>query len=329
MALMQLTIPPLAIDRGTNAEPAYSAEAFRSLIGGLLTPEDTTGTIREGALSETALRVTVANDGTVYVNAGTYVVEADAAPYLCVVPSRVEIGKLSPADATNTGREFVYLRIDDPTTGGRDDRAGSIGIASASPVGASAYVMLAVITVPRLGAGAPSVADMRTYTAPAGAPVRFSTETIMNRWATAAVGQLAYVKATGSLYIRKRDTWRKLHEDDSDAKWTTVAPAAGFTLYGSSPLVVKVRGGVATVTGAVKPVRAGRLEDMGPILRLPTWARPTNDYPHVHLHQGSGKKTWVSRLDGSGELKPERYGSGSHEDVVTTTWLVFSITYVI
>lgn len=326
---MQLTIPPLSIDRGTNAEPAYSAEAFRSLIGGLLTPEDTTGTIREGALSETALRVTVETDGTVYVDAGAYVVEADAAPYLCVVPSRAEIGKLSPADATNTVREFVYLRIDDPTTGGRDDRAGSIVLTSAPPVGASSYVMLAVVTVPRLGAGAPSVADMRTYTAPAGAPIRFSTETIMSRWSTAAVGQLAYVKATGSLYIRKRDTWRKLHEDDSDAKWTTVAPAAGFTLYGSAPLVVKVRGGVATVTGAVKPVRAGRLEDMGPILRLPTWARPTNDYPHVHLHQGSGQKTWTSRLDGSGELKPERYGSGSHEDVVTTTWLVFSITYVI
>lgn len=326
---MQLTIPPLAIDRGTNAEPAYSAEAFRSLIGGLLTPEDTTGTIREGALSETALRVTVETDGTVYVDAGAYVVEADAAPYLCVVPSRAEIGKLSPADATNTVREFVYLRIDDPTTGGRDDRAGSIVLTSTPPVGASSYVMLAVITVPRLGAGAPSVADMRTYTAPAGAPIRFSTETILSRWSTAAVGQLAYVKATGSLYIRKRDTWRKLHEDDSDAKWTTVAPAAGFTLYGSAPLVVKVRGGVATVTGAVKPVRAGRLDDMGPILRLPTWARPTNDYPHVHLHQGSGQKTWVSRLDGSGELKPERYGSGSHEDVVTTTWLVFSITYVI
>lgn len=326
---MQLTIPPLAIDRGTNAEPAYSAEAFRSLIGGLLTPEDTTGTIREGALSETALRVTVETDGTVYVDAGAYVVEADAAPYLCVVPSRAEIGKLSPADATNTVREYVYLRIDDPTTGGRDDRAGSIGLTSTTPVGASADVILAMITVPRLGAGAPSVADLRTYTAPAGAPIRFSTETIMSRWSTAAVGQLAYVKATGSLYIRKRDTWRKLHEDDSDAKWTTVTPAAGFTLYGSTPLVVKVRGGVATVTGAVKPVRAGRLEDMGPILRLPTWARPTNDYPLVHLHQGSGQKTWMSRLDGSGELKPERYGSGSHEDVVTTTWLVFSITYVI
>lgn len=326
---MQLTIPPLAIDRGTNAEPAYSAEAFRSLIGGLLTPEDTTGTIREGALSETALRVTVETDGTVYVDAGAYVVEADAAPYLCVVPSRAEIGKLSPADATNAGREFVYLRIDDPTTGGRDDRAGSIVLTSTPPVGASAYVMLAEITVPRLGAGAPSVADMRTYTAPAGAPIRFSTETILSRWSTAAVGQLAYVKATGSLYIRKRDTWRKLHEDDSDAKWTTVAPAAGFTLYGSAPIVVKVRGGVATVTGAVKPVRAGRLEDMGPILRLPTWARPTTDYPHIHLHQGSGQKTWMSRLDGSGELKPERYGSGSQEDVVTSTWLVFSITYVI
>lgn len=253
-----LPLPPLAIDADPVTQlPAYSGAAFRTALGGLLatTSASATGT-RSGALDTRAFKASLSGQ-TVTVAPGGFVVGTSAGPYLMGLEQALLAGSITPADPTNARVDRVIVRVDDPSNGGTADRTAAVvvvsGTPSASPalpavVGASGWADLARIDVPRQGAGAASVTDLRAFSTTAGGVLPFSTQAQINAH-TPPDGALAFCLADSSLHLRAASKWARL----------IVAEDTGWMSFGSLPsgwaaresFQYRVRNGILYLRGAL------------------------------------------------------------------------------
>lgn len=120
---------------------------------------------------------------------------AEASAYLYAVDADVTApNNLTAADATNPRKDIVYATLTDPAegTGGSPGvtwgyTAGTASATPAVPATPARSMVLAVINVPKVGSGSPTVTPVWQYSVAAGAdiPVRTSAERDAITFATA------------------------------------------------------------------------------------------------------------------------------------------------
>ena len=121
-----------------------------------------------------------------------------------------------------------------------------------------------------------------------------------------------------------------------DSGWQTL-PLNGnaFKVYSNdasyTPMYRKVNG-VVEVTGGVSPLTAQTLGETGVTIgTLPTGFRPASNRDVQVICQGSGRKLWLLRIDGSGVVSAQRMrdmGSTSYQSMSTTEWMLFTATFL-
>lgn len=156
---------------GINASagsPAYNAQQFRESMAGLITPGAAGLQVAPGVRPGTGLAVSVVTS-TITVTPGCAVVQGASSavqgPYLAALDANWTQA-LTAADATNPRVDLVYLRVRDTDADGSGQRDCApvyvAGTPAGSPVtpsipGGTTGIILATISVPKVGAGSPTV----------------------------------------------------------------------------------------------------------------------------------------------------------------------------
>lgn len=114
-----------------------------------------------------------------------------------------------------------------------------------------------------------------------------------------------------------------------DSGWINATLSSRFTLYASdSECKYRKIGKYVQIHGVVKPKSAiaGSATDY-PIFTLPEGYRPSNSV--CSLCQGSGKNTWLLRVNTDGTVNFSRYGTTSNTEAGTSAWLPFDMGFLI
>ena len=114
-----------------------------------------------------------------------------------------------------------------------------------------------------------------------------------------------------------------------DSGWINATLSSRFTLYASdSECKYRKIGKYVQIHGVVKPTAtiAGSATDY-PIFTLPEGYRPSVSVYSVC--QGSGKNTWLLRVNTDGTVNFSRYGITSNAEAGTSTWLPFDMGFLI
>ncbi|MEU0675485.1 hypothetical protein ABZ330_21840 [Streptomyces sp. NPDC006172] len=156
---------------GINASggaPAYNAQQFRQSVSALTTPGASGLQAIPGARPGTGLAVSVAGS-TITVTPGSAVVQGASStvqgPYLAALDANWTQA-LTAADGTNPRIDLVYLRVRDTDADGSGQRdcipvyvAGTPAASPTAPTipAGTTGIVLATISVPKSGAGSPTV----------------------------------------------------------------------------------------------------------------------------------------------------------------------------
>ncbi|MFF9240112.1 hypothetical protein ACF1AL_14935 [Streptomyces sp. NPDC014801] len=168
---------------GINASggsPAYNAQQFRQSMSALMLPGANGLQVVQGVRPGSGLGVSVAGS-TITVTPGSAIVQGASStvqgPYLAVLDANWT-QTLTAADGTNPRIDLVYLRVWDTDADGTGQRnclpVYVVGTPAASPTAPTipagvTGVPLATISVPKSGAGSPTVSTtVRPYTVAAG-----------------------------------------------------------------------------------------------------------------------------------------------------------------
>lgn len=166
-------------------------------------------------------------------------------------------GSLTPADSNNPRIDIVYTLVTDPEDGTTVPTATRLylaGTAASTPVAPAAPTgafTIAQITVPKVGAGSPSVTWVAPYLAAAGGVREFTTLAALKAWTPATDGALAYANDTDNLwsYVASAVTPGWFHVGGRP-----VLGSIGFTtIYsssGTSPAGTSVQNGRVYLEGA-------------------------------------------------------------------------------
>ena len=114
-----------------------------------------------------------------------------------------------------------------------------------------------------------------------------------------------------------------------DSGWINATLSSYFNLYASdSECKYRKIGKYVQIHGVVKPKSAiaGSATDY-PIFTLPEGYRPSVSVYSVC--QGSGKNTWLLRVNTDGTVNFSRYGTTSNTQAGTSTWLPFDVGFLI
>lgn len=114
-----------------------------------------------------------------------------------------------------------------------------------------------------------------------------------------------------------------------DSGWINATLSSYFNLYASdSECKYRKIGKYVQIHGVVKPTAtiAGSATDY-PIFTLPEGYRPSVSVYSVC--QGSGKNTWLLRVNTDGTVNFSRYGTTSNAGASTSTWLPFDVGFLI
>lgn len=113
---------------------------------------------------------------------------------------------------------------------------------------------------------------------------------------------------------------------NTDSGWIQVTSYDGnFANYNSSSgTYYRKWGKIVQVVGQVKTTTA---LTSGTIFTLPTGFRP----PHqtYAIAQGSGVYKWLVSVSADGRVICERYGTTSQTSISTSSWLAFSIMFIV
>jgi hypothetical protein len=163
---------------GINASggsPAYNAQQFRQSMAGLMLPGASGLQVTPGVRPGAGLGVTVSGS-TITVTPGSAIVQGASStvqgPYLAVVDSNWT-QTLTAADGTNPRIDLVYLRVWDTDADGSGQRnclpvyvAGTPAASPTAPTipAGTTGIVLATISVPKSGAGSPTVSTASRQT---------------------------------------------------------------------------------------------------------------------------------------------------------------------
>lgn len=114
-----------------------------------------------------------------------------------------------------------------------------------------------------------------------------------------------------------------------DSGWINATLSSRFNLYASdSECKYRKIGKYVQIHGVVKPKSAiaGSTTEYT-IFTLPEGYRPSNSV--YSLCQGSGKNTWLLRVNTDGTVNFSRYGTTSTAEAGTSTWLPFDMGFLI
>lgn len=164
----------LAIN-ASGGSPAYNAQQWRQSLTSLALPGSGGLQVVPGVRPGAGLTVSVAS-GTVTVTPGSAIVQGASSvtqgAYLAVVDSNFT-ATLTAADGTNPRVDLVYLRVRDTDADGSGQRDCSpvyvAGTPAASPTAptipaGTTGIILATISVPKSGAGSPTVSTATRQT---------------------------------------------------------------------------------------------------------------------------------------------------------------------
>lgn len=115
----------------------------------------------------------------------------------------------------------------------------------------------------------------------------------------------------------------------ADSGWINATLSSRFTLYASdSECKYRKIGKYVQIHGVVKPKSAiaGSTTEYT-IFTLPEGYRPSNSV--YSLCQGSGKNTWLLRVNTDGTVNFSRYGTTSNTEAGTSAWLPFDMGFLI
>lgn len=118
-----------------------------------------------------------------------------------------------------------------------------------------------------------------------------------------------------------------------DGDWINLEVDDAYTVYNGNAMYTpkyKVVGNVVTVIGCVSPkVAYTSSSELVTIARgIPAKYRPV--MPAYFVCQGSSMRRWTCAVNYStGEIQMARYGIADYENVPTSAWLMFCISYVI
>lgn len=159
----------------SGGSPAYTAQQFRESMTGLMLPGSGGLQVVAGVRPGSGLTVSVAS-GTVTVTPGSAIVQGASSTvqgaYLAVVDANFT-ATLTAADGTNPRVDLVYLRVRDTDADGSGQRDCSpvylAGTPAASPTAptipaGTTGIILATISVPKSGAGSPTVSTASRQT---------------------------------------------------------------------------------------------------------------------------------------------------------------------
>lgn len=122
----------------------------------------------------------------------------------------------------------------------------------------------------------------------------------------------------------------KLADDHKyDCDWTAIPLSSSTNQYGGQTPKYKRYGKVVQVVGAVSPksqVAAGGSLFIG---TLPANYRPTHMYLNA-LCQASGNDKWLLEINYDGTMYARRHSTGgTNKAIATSTWLVFTHTFLV
>ena len=115
----------------------------------------------------------------------------------------------------------------------------------------------------------------------------------------------------------------------ADSGWIDATLSSRFNLYASdSECKYRKIGKYVQIHGVVKPKSAiaGSTTEYT-IFTLPEGYRPSNSV--YSLCQGSGKNTWLLRVNTDGTVNFSRYGTTSNTEAGTSAWLPFDMGFLI
>lgn len=140
----------------------------------------------------------------------------------------------------------------------------------------------------------------------------------MTSWITTAMIQNLAVTAAKLDFdsFASNSTW-----DSGDVVLPVNGGSSGFTLYGAPDVLVRRRGKVVQVRGAVKPNHVTNSIGQS-IVTLPEGMRPSMNF--TNLNQGSGSASWNMTVQTNGNIVLERYNG----TMATSSWLTFSVTFI-
>ena len=136
-----------------------------------------------------------------------------------------------------------------------------------------------------------------------------------------------------SLLIKKiLNSIKRINEKIKDSGWQTATLTDDFKAYNNDSINMpqyKRTGNQVEIIGSVSPTSTipGSTTPYT-IFTLPEGYRPSNPNCYTICH-GSGKNTWLLRVQPTGEVTFSRYGVTSNIDAENNVWLIFDHTFFI
>ena len=123
-----------------------------------------------------------------------------------------------------------------------------------------------------------------------------------------------------------------INEKIKDSDWQTATLTDDFKAYNNDSINMpqyKRTGNQVEIIGSVSPTSTipGSTTPYT-IFTLPEGYRPSNPNCYTICH-GSGKNTWLLRVQPTGEVTFSRYGVTSNIDAENNVWLIFDHTFFI
>lgn len=117
-----------------------------------------------------------------------------------------------------------------------------------------------------------------------------------------------------------------------NTRWKTATLTDDFKPYGNDSVNIplfKKTGNQVEIIGSVSPMETipGSTTPYT-IFTLPEGYRPSNPNCYTICH-GSGKNTWLLRVQPTGEVTFSRYGVTSNIDAENNVWLIFDHTFFV
>lgn len=122
-----------------------------------------------------------------------------------------------------------------------------------------------------------------------------------------------------------------------DTGWQNLTLSSNFEAYNNSPAnlpVYRVIGNIVQIKGNISPASTTVCGNLNGATYVPIGSLPDDIIPPLipvyTVQHGSGADLWLSVVSTDGTLYATRYAGGSaYTSPITTTWMPFSITYLI